>query len=132
MGYPTHFPRAIVYAPIEVGGLGFCHLGHKQGVQNVLQLVKHLRAMTLNGELYRMLIDTYQIMAGSVRPILEHTAPFSWCPNWAGYQPHVTFCTASTPLFALNIPGHRYQGRLMTEILWMTLRNTYLRPTTTL
>jgi len=81
MGYPTHFPRAIVYAPIEVGGLGFCHLGHEQGVQHVLQLVKHLRAQTLNGELYRTLIDTYQITAGSARPILEHTAPFPWCPD---------------------------------------------------
>jgi len=42
MGYPKHLPRAVVYAPIEVGGLGFRHLGYEQGIQHVLQLVKHL------------------------------------------------------------------------------------------
>jgi len=42
MGYLAHLPCAIVYAPIDVGGLGFRHLGHEQGIQHVLQLVKHL------------------------------------------------------------------------------------------
>jgi len=61
MGYPAHLPQVVIYAPIEVGGLGFHHLGYKQGVQHVLQLVKHLRSNTLNGQLYRALINAYQI-----------------------------------------------------------------------
>jgi len=61
MGYPIHFPCAVVYAPIDVGGLGFRHLGSEQGVQHVLQLVKHLRAGTMNGQLYQTLINAYQI-----------------------------------------------------------------------
>ncbi len=81
MGYPAHLPWAVVYAPIEVGSLGFQHLGYKQGVQQVLQLVKHLRSTTLNGKIYRALIDAYQIVAGSARPILEHTDFIPWCPN---------------------------------------------------
>jgi len=81
MGYPAHLPRAIIYAPINVGGLGFRHLGHEQGVQHVLQLVKHLQAETLNGQLYRALIDAHQLAAGSAQPILEDTTPIPWCPD---------------------------------------------------
>jgi len=81
MGYPVTFPRAVVYAPSEVGSLGFQHLGHEQGIQHVLQLLKHLRTSMLNGQLYSALIDAYQIQAGSVRHILEYTEPMPWCPN---------------------------------------------------
>jgi len=81
MGYPAHLPRAIVYAPMEVGGLGFRHLGYEQGVQHVLQLVKHLWSDTLTGQVYRALIDAYQIKAGSARHILKHTEFIPWCPE---------------------------------------------------
>jgi len=81
MGYPAHLPWAVVYAPIEVGGLGFQHLGYKQGVQHILPLVKHLRSNTLAGQLYSTLIDAYQITAGSARHILKHTDFIPWCPD---------------------------------------------------
>jgi len=61
MSYPVTFPRAVVYAPSKVGGLSFHHLGHEQGVQHILQLLKQLRANMLNGQLYSALIDMYQI-----------------------------------------------------------------------
>jgi len=51
MGYPTTFPRAVVHAPCDVGGLGFQHLGHKQAVQQTLHLLWHLQANTTNGQL---------------------------------------------------------------------------------
>ncbi len=81
MGYPITFPRAVVYAPRDVGGLGFRHLGHEQGVQHVLQLLKQLRTTSLNGQLYRTVIDAYQIRAGCARPILEYTDTLAWCPK---------------------------------------------------
>jgi len=81
MGYSAHFPRVVVYAPIEVGRLGFRHLGYEQGVQHVLQLVKHIRSNTLAGQLYSALIDAYQIKAGRARHILEHTDFILWCPD---------------------------------------------------
>jgi len=55
--------------------------GHEQGVQHVLQLVKHLHSTMLNGQLYHALINAHQITAGSAKPILEHTDPIPWCPN---------------------------------------------------
>jgi len=41
MGYPCTFPRAVVYAMIQHGDLVFQHLGHEQGVQQTLQIIKH-------------------------------------------------------------------------------------------
>jgi len=81
MGYPRHLPRSIVYAPETIGGLGLRHLGHEQGVQQTLQLLRHLRANSTNGQLYNITIDQYQINAGTQRPILEDTRPIPWIPE---------------------------------------------------
>jgi len=35
MGYPHTFLRAVAYAMTQQGGLGFFHLGHKQGVNKL-------------------------------------------------------------------------------------------------
>jgi len=56
MGYPKHIPRAVIYAPMVVGGIGLHHLGSKQGVQQVIQLIKHLCANNSNGWIYRNLL----------------------------------------------------------------------------
>jgi len=78
MGYPRHLPRCIVYAPETVGGLGMRHLGYEQGMQQTLQLLRHLRANTTNGKLYSFTIDQYQIYARTHQPILEDTKDISW------------------------------------------------------
>jgi len=81
MGYPCTLPRRIVYAPSSIGGLGFIHLGFEQGVQQVLQLLHHLQANTSNGQLYSILISSYQLHAGIGHPILEDTWPLPWSPS---------------------------------------------------
>jgi len=78
MGYRRTMPRAVVYAPKALGGLGFRHLGFKQGVQQTLQMLKHLRAQTTNGALFNLAINTYQLHAGFSNPILEDTCPCPW------------------------------------------------------
>jgi len=83
MGYQRHMPRAVVYAPATVGGLDFRHLGFEQGVQQTLQLVKHLQVASTNGVLYHSLIDAYQIHSGIAQPILEDTRTLPWSsPSW--------------------------------------------------
>jgi len=81
MGYPHTLPRSVVYAPPSVGGLGFIHLGFEQGIQQVLQLLRHLQANTSNGQLYSILISSYQLYAGIKHPILEDTRPLPWSPS---------------------------------------------------
>jgi len=80
MGYPWHIPQSIVYAPETLGGLGLCHLGQEQGVQQTLQLLWHLWANTTNGKLYTITINQYQLYAGVQQPILEDTKPIPWMP----------------------------------------------------
>jgi len=81
MGYPRHLPCCVVYTPEMVGGLGMCHLGHEQGVQQTLQLLRHLRANSTNGKLYSLTINQYQIYAGTQQPVLEHTKAIGWMPK---------------------------------------------------
>jgi len=63
---------------MTVGRLNLRHLGCKQGVQQVLQLIKHLWANTTNGRLYRNLINAYQVHAGALQHILQETTPLPW------------------------------------------------------
>ncbi len=81
MGYPRTLPRSVVYAPVTIGGLDFIHLGFEQGVQQTLQLLCHLRAQMANGQLYSILISSYQLYVGIGRPILEDNRPLPWSPS---------------------------------------------------
>jgi len=81
MGYHQHFPWAVVYALATVGGLDFWHLGYEQGVQQVLQLTKHLHSQTTNGKLYSSLTNAYQIHVGVSLHVLMDTTPRPWCPK---------------------------------------------------
>jgi len=42
MGYNRNMPKSVVYAPATHGGLGMTHLPTEQGLQKVLQVIKHL------------------------------------------------------------------------------------------
>jgi len=41
-GYNQNMPKAVIYAPSTHGGLGLKHLHTKQGLQKILQVLKHL------------------------------------------------------------------------------------------
>jgi len=78
MGYPRTFPRAVAYAPKAEGGVGLLSLSAEQGTQKVLQIIKHLRAHTTTGTIYRILVSHYQLQTGFTQPILENNIPIPW------------------------------------------------------
>jgi len=78
MGYPCTFPQAVVYIPRAKGGLGFCHLSAEQGMQKVLQVLKHICANTTTGTIYTVLINHYQLTAGIADPVLENPILIPW------------------------------------------------------
>jgi len=78
MGYPQTFPRAIVYAASEHGGIGFHHLGHEQGIQKCLQVLKHLCTSTSTGSMYQILIQHYHLLSGLSQSVLIDTHKLSW------------------------------------------------------
>jgi len=77
-GYNRNMPKAVLYAPASHGGLGFCHLHTKQGLQKVLQILKHIRTNTPLGDTITIAIKAHQIHAGVALPILEYTDPIPW------------------------------------------------------
>jgi len=58
-------PWAVIYAPKALGGLGFQHLGFEQGVQQILQMLKHLQSNMTNATLFQLAINTYQLRTPS-------------------------------------------------------------------
>jgi len=60
MGYPRYLLHSIIYALQAVIYLGMHHLGYEQGIQQVLQFLRHFRAQTFNGTLHAITIDAYQ------------------------------------------------------------------------
>jgi len=77
-GYNRNMPKAVVYAPTSHGGLGFRHLHSEQGLQKVLQILKHLRTRTSLGTTIDLAIKAHQMHAGVALPILEYTNPLPW------------------------------------------------------
>jgi len=49
MGYHQTLPCSMVFAPCSIGGVGLCHLSHKQGAWTIIILLHHLCAHTLLG-----------------------------------------------------------------------------------
>jgi len=78
LGYPCTFPRAVTCTLPDRGGVGFLHLGHEQGLQKCLQLIKHLCTITGIGAVYRIVLQHYQLLSGLPTSILEDTRPIPW------------------------------------------------------
>jgi len=86
MGYPRTFPQAVMYAPVTSGGIGFRHLGIKQGVQKVTQIIKQICANITTGTMLLVLIEQYQLNAGLGQPVLEDTRPIVWSEaSWTNH-----------------------------------------------
>jgi len=81
MGYNKNMPKAVVYAPITHGRISLKHLHTKQGLQKVLQVLKHLRTCTATGKLIEITLQAYQIQAGLAVSILEDTRTLPWMNN---------------------------------------------------
>jgi hypothetical protein len=73
MGYNRNMPRSVVFAPVEIGGVGYRSLSVEQGVGQVILLLKHIRARTTLGIFMLTTLEVYQLTAGLSRPVLEDT-----------------------------------------------------------
>jgi len=78
LGYLRTFPRAITYALINCGGLGFRQLGHEAGIQQSMQFLKHLCLNTSIQQIIQIHIQHYQLVSGFERSILEDTQTIPW------------------------------------------------------
>jgi len=81
MGYHRTLPRSMVFAPKHFGGVGLRNLKHEMETQQIVILLRHLRANTPLGRTMEILIRQYQLWAGLSQPILMDTSPCPWVPN---------------------------------------------------
>jgi len=81
MGYHRTLPWEMVFALRSVGGIGLCHLQHEMEVQQILILLRHMRARTPLGTTMKILMRQYQLWAGIQQPILTDTQPCPWVPD---------------------------------------------------
>ena len=73
MGYNWNMPHSVVFAPVEIGGIGYRSLSVEQGVGQVILLLKHIRARTTLGIFMLTTLEVYQLTSGLSRPVLEDT-----------------------------------------------------------
>ncbi len=81
LGYNQNMPKSVVYTLTSHGGLGLCHLYTEQGLEKILQMMKHIRAKTSLGTLIESTIQAYQMQAGLADIVLINTRPLPWTPN---------------------------------------------------
>jgi len=81
MGYHRNLPRCLVFAPRSVGGIGLCNLQTEMEVQQIMILLRHMRAKSPLGQAIEILLRQYQLWAGVSKPILQDTTPYSWIPD---------------------------------------------------
>jgi hypothetical protein len=75
MGYNRHMPRAVVFAPTHLGGIGLLGLYTEQGSSKVTTIISHIRAKSPLYTPLIVLFETYQVLAGMTEPALQETKP---------------------------------------------------------
>jgi len=78
MGLHRTLPRTLVFAPRSIGGIGLSNLKYEMEAQQVIILIRHLRAQTQLGQMMEILIRKYQLWAGFQQHILIDTQPCPW------------------------------------------------------
>ena len=74
MGFNKHMPRAVVFGPIQFGGLGT-----EQGIEKVLFFIRHTHSKTTMGKLAIIVLHNYQLSAGIKLSVLQNTCPLPHC-----------------------------------------------------
>ncbi len=72
-GFSSKTPRAVVFGPRRLLGIGDRHLYHEQGIGATLQFLKHVRSSSQLGTFLQIGLDWTQLHAGVSFSILENT-----------------------------------------------------------
>jgi ribonuclease HI len=71
MGYSRTLPRAIVFGPAELGGIGLHEHYIEQCIQHITTMMGHIRQPGRTGDMIRCTLRWQQRLAGTTVPILE-------------------------------------------------------------
>jgi hypothetical protein len=75
LGFNRNIAHKVVYDPSRFDGLGFRDLAVEQGISQTELLIRHLRAGSPQGKLFRITIAWWQLVTGKSYPLLEFPSP---------------------------------------------------------
>ncbi len=64
IGYDCNFPCAVMYTPVAMGGFALFSLSTKQGVAQILSLLKHVYKDTMQGKMLVVALEFLQLEGG--------------------------------------------------------------------
>ena len=77
------YPRALVFGPMDLGGLGFPNIEYLQTATKLNQIIKNLRGRTSLGTTFRIMMEQAQIQAGIDEQLLATTKIVNYIEsNW--------------------------------------------------
>lgn len=71
MGYNPNMPRAVASAPRQLGGIDMKRLYTTQGIRNIMQRLKHMRAGITVRKLFLRCVDWLQMWAEISHCVVE-------------------------------------------------------------
>jgi hypothetical protein len=74
IGFIRNTAHRVVFGPSRYGGLGFRDLFVEQGISHVELLLRHLRADSPQGQLFRIAISWWQLVVGVSYTLLQNTS----------------------------------------------------------
>lgn len=73
LGFNQHMPREIVYATNNHGGLEIMNMPTEQGIAQINTIISHIRADTAVATTIYILIESYQIITGTIESPFKNT-----------------------------------------------------------
>ncbi len=94
MGFNRNIPKAIVFAPIQFGGIDMYHTYVMQGFDKIQMVTRHLRIRSSLATKFRIQLECYQLRIGTDTPALQdsRTIPHAndkWIDSFRLFLAHI-------------------------------------------
>lgn len=128
--FPSHFSRAIVYAPIIIGGLGLLRLFYEQCAAQIKTMIGLLRTDSELSKLFRINLDIFRLRAGTSKCPMSDPWEINYMhPDWfvsvclALAQSGLCLSTKNPEYFRLKCDGDK---NIMDELISAELPKRWL------
>jgi hypothetical protein len=75
LGFNKHMPRQVVFSTKSKGGIGLLNLPSEQGSSQIQLIISHLRSKSYLYDTIKILLESYQLIAGCQESPLINTQP---------------------------------------------------------
>ena len=123
-GFSKSFPRAVLYSPVSIQGLGVQNLYHSQSCRHIKDILDQTWKKSPSEKYLRMTMDAFKLEAGILGPLFKYKGNIDWVdvPRlWI--QETLQFCQKYSISF--EEPGNYLCAKRRNDVAIMTsLKNT--------